>query len=98
MEELRYTEVDGPHSQHEVVLYSLQRCEPCRDAREFLQRHGVRHRLVVVDWQLPQRRIAVKQTLEERYGARPIYPAIEIDGQFWFGFDPDRWRELLTLG
>ena len=97
MEQLRYTDVDGPHALHDVTLYSLQRCEPCRDAHEFLRRHGVRYRSVTVDWQLPQRRIAIKQTLEEQYGARPIYPAIEIDGVFFFGFDSDRWRELLSL-
>lgn len=97
MEALRFTDVDGAHTRHEVTLYSLQKCGACRDARDFLQRHCVKYRAITVDWQLPQRRIEIKRKLEEHHGARPIYPAIAVDGVLHFGFDPDRWRELLSL-
>jgi glutaredoxin len=75
----------------------LMRCEPCREAKEFLARHDIAYRSVTVDWQLPEQRIAVKKRLEQAYGDRPIYPVLELDGQLHFGFDAGRWAALLNL-
>ncbi|TVQ38092.1 MAG: glutaredoxin family protein [Spirochaetaceae bacterium] len=96
-EPLRYQDFDGRHNRHRVTVYGLQNCSPCRDARQFLATHDVAHRYVMVDWQLPRTRIEIKQRLEQAYGDRPIYPAIEIDNQLHFGFDGGRWAELLSL-
>ena len=96
-EPLRYQDSDGRHSRHRVTVYGLQNCSPCRDARQFLANHDVAHRYVMVDWQLPQTRRAIKQQLEQACGGRPVYPAIEVDGTLYFGFDAGRWAELLSL-
>lgn len=97
-ESLRYTDVNGSNNSCNVTVFGLQRCDPCREAKAFLDAHDVAYRYITVDWQLPNTRHAIKQRLEQALGARPVYPAIEVNGTLHFGFEAEQWTRLLGLG
>jgi arsenate reductase-like glutaredoxin family protein len=94
-EKLRSKEVEGNRNGREITLYGLMVCEPCREAELFLQEHGYKHTHVILEHQQPGIRQDLKRRFQEAYGARPIYPVLEIDGELVFGFDPETWQSLL---
>ncbi len=96
MDNLRVTDIEGTTSGHQLVLYGLLQCEPCREAKEYLATRGIAYRSITVDWQLPENRVALKKRFESSYGKRPIYPVLEIDGTLHFGFDPEAWDLLIN--
>ena len=94
-EELRYKEIPGERDEHEITLYGLLVCEPCRDAERFLTEQGYKHTHITLEHQKPGIRQELKRRFQEAYGGRPIYPVLELNGELIFGFDPDRWKSYL---
>jgi len=43
-----------------------------------------------------ERRHEIQADFERAYGAKPIYPVLEIDGELYFGFNREVWRRLLS--
>lgn len=93
--ELKYKVIEGEHDEHELMLYGLLICEPCRKAEAFLKENGFQHKHVILEYQKPDVRHELKKHFQEEYGGRPIYPVLRVDGEYLFGFDPDVWHSYL---
>jgi glutaredoxin len=80
---------------HDVYLYGLSFCDHCQAARGLLEQLGISFAMTYLDQLEPDVRRPVLATFRELYGKSVIYPVIEIDGVFTFGFDRDTWLRLL---
>ncbi|MFP4012223.1 MAG: glutaredoxin family protein [Spirochaetaceae bacterium] len=94
--ETKYTEVSGIPSGREIVVYGLLRCAPCKEARDFLEQKGWRYKYVHLERQPQELRARIKKGFAAAHGARPIYPVLELDGTYYFGFDRVVWEQLIA--
>ena len=94
--EVRFTDVPGDSFGHEVVIYGLTRCEPCGDAKQFMNEKGWAYKYVHLERQPAELRQQIKKEFASAQGKRPVFPVLEIDGQYYFGFDPETWEGLIT--
>ena len=78
-----------------VILYGLSFCDHCAQARSFLEERGVAFSHTHLDKLEPDVRRPVLARFRELYGKPVIYPVLEIDGEFTFGFNEDIWSGLL---
>jgi glutaredoxin len=92
----RYTEVPGEDPGHDIAVYGLTRCEPCKQAREFLSAKGWRYKYVHLERQPQETRQEIKKDFSRAHGRRPVFPVLEIDGEYHFGFNPDAWEQWIA--
>ncbi len=78
-----------------MYLYGLTTCSHCLTARRFLEEYELPFQMVYLDTLEPEIRRPVMHALREAYGRRVLYPVLEVDGEFVFGFDHDEWTELI---
>ncbi|MFO8065777.1 MAG: glutaredoxin family protein [Spirochaetota bacterium] len=95
-EDVKYTDVPGTTFGHEVVVYGLTRCEPCREAKQFLEAKGWAYKYVHLERQPAELRQQIKKDFAKAQSKRPVFPVLEIDGRYYFGFDPQTWERLIT--
>ena len=96
MDELYRCGVD-PCSCGVPVMYTLHTCRHCVRLKDFLDRHGIEHRLVYVDeFENPARR-EIMATLRS-HNPRGSFPTLVApNGRSVVGFREDAVRELLGL-
>lgn len=94
---VRGKQLEGTSSHEGIVLYGPLDCEPCREAEAFLQAQSIPYMHVILEWQKPDVRQALKKLFYGEYGARPIYPVLEYCGTYYFGFSKERWAEILKV-
>lgn len=92
----RYQEFEGVGSAEAVTVYGLLQCVPCKEAKEFLQESGLAFRYVILEHQKPDIRQELKRRFQEILGRRPVYPVLEVNGEFTFGFHIETWRTELA--
>lgn len=95
-EDVRYKKLEGARRVDEAYVYGLSYCDHCKEAVQFLATEGFALRYVYLDRIRGEIRKRVTTELEELRGEKLIYPILELNGEFYFGFDPDTWRRLLT--
>lgn len=78
-----------------IILYGLSFCDHCAQGRAFLEEIGVSFMHTHLDRLEPDVRRPVLAKLREIYGKPVIYPVLEIDGEFTFGFNEEVWSDLL---
>lgn len=81
----------------EVFLYALSTCPWCRKAKQWFADNGVPFDFVDVDLMEGDEQEAAVQKAYELSGARR-FPVAVINGEVVAGYNPDRYRELLTSG
>jgi glutaredoxin len=96
--ETKFTEVPGETFGHEIAIYGLTRCEPCREARQFMEQKGWGYRYVHLERQPQELRQQIKKDFAKAHGSRPIFPVLEIDGEYHFGFNPEAWERWIRTG
>lgn len=90
-----YQEIGEQREDTQVVMYGLSFCGHCEEGKAFLSSLGVGFRYASLDTlEAPLRRPVLK-ALRDRYGRPVLYPVLEVDGEFTFGFEPDAWRAAL---
>ena len=78
-----------------VYLYGLTACEHCKEGRQLLEEHRIPFSMVYLDALTPEIRRPVLTALREQYGQRVLYPVLEVDGEYTFGFDRDAWEKII---
>ena len=78
-----------------IFLYGLSFCDHCAQARAFLEELGVDFSYTQIDRLEPEVRRPVLARFRQIYGKPVIYPVLEIDGEFTFGFSEEIWSGLL---
>lgn len=78
-----------------IILYGLSFCDHCAQGRAFLEELGVDFSFTHIDRLDPEVRRPVLARFRELYGKPVVYPVLEIDGEFTFGFNEEVWAELL---
>jgi glutaredoxin-like protein NrdH len=96
-EDVRYKDLDGPQWLDSVYVYGLSYCDHCKDAIRFLEDQGVGLRYVYLDRIRGEIRKRVADDLEARRGEQLIYPILEVDGKYYFGFEPAAWRDAIGV-
>ena len=92
---LSYTEVEGKHRSPVLTLYTLSYCHSCSAARELLESFEFAYRYLVVD-KLPKQQILQVKRQIIKPGERSIlYPVLQIDDQFFYGYNPGLWKHKL---
>ena len=82
-------------AEHDIYLYGLSFCDHCATGKEFLEESGVPFSMTHLDQLEPEVRRPVLKTFREMYGKPVIYPVLEIDGEFTFGYSREVWSDLL---
>jgi hypothetical protein len=62
---------------------------------EFVAQEGFSVNYVYLDRIRGEIRKHVANDLERRRGNRLIYPILEVEGSYLFGFDPEVWRKAI---
>ena len=94
--ETKYTNVPGEDSGHEIVVYGLTRCEPCKEARTYLESRGWAYKYVHLERQPQEIRQEMKKEFARAHGKRPVFPVLEIDGELHFGFSQAAWEQWIN--
>lgn len=81
----------------DVFLYALSTCPWCRKAKQWFTDNEVPFDFVDVDLMGGEEQDAAAQKAYELSGARR-FPVVVINGEVVAGYNPDRYRELLTTG
>jgi glutaredoxin len=97
VEGLRTKDIPGSSDHEGIIVYGLLDCEPCREAEAMLEAHDVPHQHVIIEWQKPEIRQTLKKQFFQEYGAQTIYPVLEYQGNRYYGYDEQRWMEILNL-
>jgi glutaredoxin len=82
--------------QGDVYLYGLSFCESCREGRRLLEELGLAFRMTHLDQLEPDVRRPVLHELRAMYGKSVLYPVLEVDGEFTFGFEREAWTRALA--
>jgi glutaredoxin-like protein NrdH len=86
--------VEGVHTEHSVLLYTLSTCGWCRKTKALLAELGVAYEYVDVDEQEGANKELAKQEVM-KWNPACSFPTVVIDGTECFvGFQEDRLREL----
>jgi len=91
----KYTEVPGEDPGRQIVVYGLTQCEPCKEARSYLESRGWAYRYVHLERQPRELRQEIKKGFAAAQGRRPVFPVLEVDGEVHFGFNPDAWEQWI---
>lgn len=94
--DLSYVELPGARRVPGAYVYGLSFCSHCAEARAFLTEEGISVHAMLLDRLPAERRHEIQADFERAYGAKPIYPVLEIDGELYFGFNREVWRRLLS--
>ena len=82
---------------HEVLLYALSTCPWCRKAKKWFADNDVPFDHIDVDLLEGAEQDAAAQKAYELSGARR-FPVVVIDGEVVTGYNPERYKELLSSG
>lgn len=93
--QLKYKELPGERLRDEVYVYGFSFCEHCARARRFLEEEGLGCSYVLLDAVPAETRKPIEEHFEAVYGEKAIYPVLEVDGRFLFGFNAELWRSVL---
>ena len=96
--EIPYTSSgDDPDAQEQIPIYfyGLSFCDHCVEGRRLLEELGVPFRMTYLDQLEPDVRRPVMHELRTTYGQSVLYPVLEIDGEFTFGYSREKWSDLL---
>ena len=90
--------VQGENREHEVVVYSLSSCTPCKHAMRLLKDMGVEYEYIHLDTAAPDDRedamVEIGEFLPGR-GIQLAYPIIVIDGLFSIvGYSERKLRKI----
>lgn len=78
-----------------VYLYGLSFCDHCAHGQRLLEETGVDFSMTHLDTLEPGIRRPVLKRFRELYGKPVVYPVLEIDGEFTFGYNRELWSDLL---
>jgi glutaredoxin len=95
-QDVRYKQLAGARPVDGAYVYGLSFCDHCNEAVQFLESEGFGLRFVYLDRIRGEIRKRVTAELEEVRGEKLIYPILELHGEFYFGFDPTVWKDLLA--
>jgi glutaredoxin len=93
--DVKYMELPGEYRVPGAYVYGLSTCSHCAEARAFLTEEGISVNAMLLDRLPAERRHAIQADFEAEYGAKPIYPVLEVGGKLYFGFNREVWRALL---
>lgn len=98
LDQIEYTTVSGPKSDHTLRLYSLSTCAFCRRAMKYLEEHGFEYAYVHLDRIDFEVKREAKKELKEKYEDVPVFPILTVDGQEAIsGFLEEKWAALLGI-
>lgn len=89
--------VSGHEAGHTVVLYGLSYCDHCHDGKRFLESTGIQFEFAFIDSHPAPVRAQATARFRRAYGKPLIYPILEVDGEYIFGFDETEWKTRLGL-
>jgi glutaredoxin len=78
-----------------VYLYGLSFCEHCTQGRALLEELGIDFSMTYLDKLEPGVRRPILKHFRDLYGKPVVYPVLEIDGEFTFGYNREVWSDLL---
>lgn len=91
---LKPVRVEGVHTEHSVLLYTLSTCGWCRKTKALLAELGVAYEYVDVDEQEGANKELAKQEVL-KWNPACSFPTVVIDGtKSFIGFQEDKLREL----
>ena len=79
----------------EVYFYGLSFCDHCTAGKQLLEEMNVPFAMVYLDQLEPAQRRPVLRAFRETYGKQVIYPVLEVNGNYTFGFNREVWSEIL---
>jgi len=86
---------DPERASSNIYLYGLSFCDHCTQGKALLEELGVPYSVTYLDTLPPEVRRPVLKRFREMYGKSVIYPVLEIDGEFVFGYNREEWSDLL---
>jgi glutaredoxin len=88
---------DGPVAVAEsrVFFYGLSFCDHCAQGRKLLEESGIQFSWTHLDRLEPDVRRPVLRAFRDVYGKPVIYPVLEIDGEYTFGYNQAIWSDLI---
>ncbi|HKJ86072.1 MAG TPA: glutaredoxin [Spirochaetia bacterium] len=90
-----YSRGDPEQASSDIYLYGLSFCDHCAEARTLLEELDVPFSMTYLDTLEPDVRRPVLRKFREMYGKSVIYPVLEVDGEFTFGYSREKWSDLL---
>jgi len=89
--------VPGTRKDHKVLLYAISTCGWCKQAKTFLQNHGIEYEYIDIDKCSKEDLEKVKEDVIKRGG--PLnFPTFVIDDKILItGFRQDKLKEVLKL-
>ncbi|MFW5688681.1 MAG: glutaredoxin family protein, partial [Spirochaetota bacterium] len=70
----------------DVYFYGLSFCDHCAEGRSLLEKLGVPFAMTYLDQLDPGVRRPVLQAFRKLHGERVLFPVLEVDGEFTFGY------------
>jgi len=86
---------DPEQTKESVCFYGLSFCQHCHEGRALLDELGVSYRMTYLDELEPEVRRPVLRKFREIYRKPVLYPVLEIDGEYTFGYSREVWSDLL---
>lgn len=97
-EHIQFTNENGTHDAHDVVVYALSTCGFCKRGLAFLRSNSVKFRYVYVDLLDNDAKQELKDSLSKKFNDRIAYPFIVVDDvKSCVGFTEEKWKEMLEL-
>ena len=88
---------EGRGTPENLTLLSLSTCGFCASAKKYLDSRGLAYRYMNLDELAPGEKGDIKQEFKDRFGRRPSFPALVINGErFLIGFIKEHWDEEVT--
>ena len=78
-----------------VYFYGLSFCDHCQEGRKLLEESGIPFSMTYLDQLEPEIRRPVLKSFRDIYGKSVLYPVLEIEGEYTFGYDREVWSDLL---
>lgn len=98
---MTWIRVAGADKRHSVRIYAIDHCNPCKRAREFLERNSIEYEYLNIDMADPEERKEAMIEIGEYLPARGVtiaYPIIIIDGlSAIIGFEEWKLTRALKL-
>lgn len=98
LKDLKFVEIDGEDSGHDLVVYTLSTCAFCKKALNFLSREKVAYRYLHLDTLPAEKKKDIKQFLRDRFNDIPVFPVFVVDDEHCIsGFAEGTWRKYFRV-
>lgn len=90
--------VEGSNKNRDITILTLSTCMWCKKCKAYLQDHDIQYRYVDVDKIDIKDKSKILAYLKEKYQSRISYPFMICDDDFFVGYNPGKYEQLLKSG